>query len=813
MLGQRGRIAAVLMTLSMAFGLGTGAAAAPAEPGADQKADVIIRYKTKPGKAEQARLKQKNKANIKFTYKNVKAIAATVPRGQLKSIRGRKNVKAVEFDHRLAEFDVESDTSWGVPRTGAVRAHAQTGEVGAGIRVAVIDSGIDCGHPDLSGQCVGGLNTFNPGASWHDDRGHGTHVSGIIAANWNGSGMRGMAPGAKLYGIKVLDSTGNGDYSNLIAALDHITTLNSDGIASNDIHVVNMSLGAQTPSDTLRLAVEGAAATGAILVAASGNTVTLWEIFFGCEVAVPARYAQVIATTFTNTGDSLTGSSCTGPEVDFAAPGNQIVSTVPASGFYSSPTGFASISGTSQASPHVAGAVALLLGYGIADQGASGRLDDVRSHLCSNAADGFGVGTSQIPKSDPRYAEYFGCGIVDIGAALVDDPPGGDPPPVPNEPPVVDPLTPASGDEGSAVAISGDADDPDGPAPTLLWSSDAPPGMCTFADASVATTTVSCTDDGTWTLSLTATDSDDDTDTETTTLTIGDVAPVVEAGAGQTVLVDAVVSLDPATFTDAGTADTHTATIDWGDGTSEPGALTQGAGSGSVDGSHTYDSADTYLVTVTVTDAADPLGTHADTLLVQVDDPPPENEIVTLIATEDARVDSRQASRNYGNSNRLHVRTHSRGDRRSYVRFDDGGITGTLVSAKLRLFVKDPGGAGDVYPVSGDWAENSITWNDQPWPAGATPLQTSSSPMADETWVEYTLDVGALGGVLPSSFVIAGGSSDVVKYSSSETGSDPEIIVEYIPSIGGASLVAPPLTNQSTSDSDPAALDNPKESG
>ncbi len=128
-------------------------------------------------------------------------------------------------------------------------------------------------------------------------------------------------------------------------------------------------------------------------------------------------------------------------------------------------------------------------------------------------------------------------------------------------------------------------------------------------------------EDGTYTVTVTVTDDDGGVGVDTATVTVGNAPPVVDAGADQLgVATGGVVSLAPATFTDAGVEDTHTATIDWGDGTSEAGNVVQGAGSGSVSGSHGYAGGGTYLVTVTVTD--DEGASGSDSFTVTVNTPP-----------------------------------------------------------------------------------------------------------------------------------------------------------------------------------------------
>ncbi len=193
-----------------------------------------------------------------------------------------------------------------------------------------------------------------------------------------------------------------------------------------------------------------------------------------------------------------------------------------------------------------------------------------------------------------------------------------------DDPPVVDAGADiTTGAEGASVALSGSVTDSDD-TPSLLWSAlgvgtDIGAG-CVFGSPTAATTSVSCTDDGTWTLTLTADDGTNPPVADSLTLTLTNADPVVAAGADQAAAVGATVSLDPATFSDAGTNDSHTAQIDWDDGTIEAGTVV----AGTVTGSHSYGAPGTYTVTVTVTD--DDTGVGADTLTITVttvpNDPP-----------------------------------------------------------------------------------------------------------------------------------------------------------------------------------------------
>jgi subtilisin family serine protease len=254
----------------------------------------------------------------------------------------------------------------------AVDAH-EAGFRGAGVSVAIIDTGIDLDHPDLAANIdvARGKNCIGAGPP-DDDHGHGTHVAGTVAAVAdNGLGVVGIAPAAKLVPVKVLDSTGNGTTANVICGVDHLTALREDANPSNDVLVANMSLGDTGGPGTctdglLRQAICEATAAGITFVVAAGNSTTDTSNFF------LANYPEVIAVSATNDTDGEPGGlgGCTffgffcddelaffsnyGSDIDVTAPGVGIFSTWRNGGYQSS-------DGTSMASPHVAGIAALVV--------------------------------------------------------------------------------------------------------------------------------------------------------------------------------------------------------------------------------------------------------------------------------------------------------------------------------------------------------------------------------------------------------------------------------------------------------------------
>lgn len=228
---------------------------------------------------------------------------------------------------------------WGILKIEANKAWEISS--GSGVRVAVIDTGINNSHPDLKDNIAGCQNFIVSWKTCEDDNGHGTHVSGIIAAENNNIGVIGVAPNAKIYALKVLDRNGSGYLSDIIEALDWSI--------QNGIQVVNMSLGTTSNIQSFHDAVSRAYNNGIIQVAAAGNSGPKDN-----SVNYPAKYPEVIAVSATDQNNQVPSWSSRGPEVGLAAPGSSVYSTY-LKGRYTT------MSGTSMSSPHVAGTVALRL--------------------------------------------------------------------------------------------------------------------------------------------------------------------------------------------------------------------------------------------------------------------------------------------------------------------------------------------------------------------------------------------------------------------------------------------------------------------
>lgn len=298
-------------------------------------------------------------------------IAIKVPNSQM--IEAIKNFPMVDY----VESDVLTEAFAQTTPTGINRIDADLSSTKSGngnenvdVDIAIIDSGIDLKHPDLNvyhQKSFVNTNTGLPGlfggdtttiTTANDDHGHGTHVAGIAAAKDNAIGSVGVAPGAKLWAIKVLDSKGTGPLSTVIKGIDYVTS------HASQIEVANLSLGCECKSTAFDTAINKAVKAGIVFVVAAGNA--------GKDAinTSPSNNPNVISVSAIadsdgkcgaqgpNTGyggdDSLATFSNYGSVIDIAAPGTKIFSTFKDSAY-------ATMSGTSMASPHVTGAAALYL--------------------------------------------------------------------------------------------------------------------------------------------------------------------------------------------------------------------------------------------------------------------------------------------------------------------------------------------------------------------------------------------------------------------------------------------------------------------
>jgi subtilisin family serine protease len=296
---------------------------------------------------------QQRGLGISHVYETaIHGFSAVVPKGQLDKITSDPRVKYVEQDSIVTIFKRPGTPGGGGGSTTQPPQVIPTGIARIGgpvigsvdVDVAVIDTGINPTHPDLN--VVSGVN-FAKGSGWSDGHGHGTHVAGTIAAKNNDIGVVGVAPGASLYAVRVLDNRGSGFTSDVIAGVNWVAA-NAD-----TIEVANMSLGG-SQSNALNTAVENAVNAGVVFVVAAGNDST-----DACTKS-PASAPNAITVSALDDrngisdNDPFASFSNYGSCVDVIAPGVLILSTWKDGGYNT-------ISGTSMASPHVAGAAALYL--------------------------------------------------------------------------------------------------------------------------------------------------------------------------------------------------------------------------------------------------------------------------------------------------------------------------------------------------------------------------------------------------------------------------------------------------------------------
>ena len=229
------------------------------------------------------------------------------------------------------------------------------GYKGDDVVVAVLDTGCEKDHPDLQDRIIGGKNFTTDGGpdDYGDFNGHGTHVAGTIAAVSNGNGVVGVAPGVKLLICKVLDAQGSGYFSWITEAIKYAT--NWTGPNGEKVRVISMSLGGPSEVPELRKAIQEANEKQIAVVVAAGNEGDDKEDTF--EYSYPGNYNEVIEVAASTLDNKLAPFSNNNQEVDVIAPGVDVLSTWPGKKY-------ARISGTSMATPHVAGALALLIQQG-----------------------------------------------------------------------------------------------------------------------------------------------------------------------------------------------------------------------------------------------------------------------------------------------------------------------------------------------------------------------------------------------------------------------------------------------------------------
>ncbi|MCP3820397.1 PKD domain-containing protein [Streptomyces sp. A3M-1-3] len=578
------------------IGLFTFAWAAPAQSQSEsvQRSNYIVTFKSSVGDPagladEQAR---RHDGAVKSVYRHaLKGYSATLPDSAVARLRSDPRVASVEPDQ------VATITGQTVP-TGVQRIFADDNvdldidgvdDVRTDVDIAILDTGIDHDHPDLNvvgrtncGYGFTGCNDNDSESAMDDNHGHGTHVAGSAAAIDNGSGVVGVAPGARLWSVKVLNDAGSGPLSDIAEGLDWVAA------RSTTIEVVNLSLGCECAGDTaLSTAIANLVDKGVVVVVAAGNNGKDASSFF------PASHPDVItvsaladfngapgggaaSTCRAETDDTLADFSNFGSTVEIAAPGTCIYSTT-------LDGGYSTLSGTSMASPHVAGAA----GYYASLKNPGSRADvlKIRDDLVFSGNSGWTDDSGDSAKEP----------LLDVAA-----------PSDPTQPRARFAAT--CGPTTCTFDASGSTDD--GTVTSYAWK---------FGDGSTGsgkTASHTYAPDKVYTVTLTVTDNTGKTDETSQGIVVGNPPPTASftssCSSPRVCTFDASVSADP-----GGSVSSYAWTF--GDGTTGTGKVL----------SHTYPApgGGTYTVKLTVTDNQGKTATTTKTIT-----PPPNQLPVPVVS-------------------------------------------------------------------------------------------------------------------------------------------------------------------------------------
>ncbi|MDP2207795.1 MAG: S8 family serine peptidase [Bacteroidota bacterium] len=281
---------------------------------------------------------------VKYIYSSaLRGFSINVQEQAIKGLINNPNIAYIEEDQIVSISVTQTNATWGIDRVDQRDLPLSTtynyDQTGSGIDVYVIDTGIRLDHVEFGGRAVTGYDAITSGGTANDGNGHGTHVAGTV-----GGTTYGIAKGVRLYAVRVLDNSGNGTTAGVIAGIDWVTSHHTTNPA-----VANMSLGGGA-STSIDDAVKRSIADGVTYVVAAGNSYAN-----ACNYS-PARVPEAITVGSTTRTDGFSSFSNYGSCVDILAPGTDITSA-----WYTSSTATSTISGTSMASPHVAGAAALYL--------------------------------------------------------------------------------------------------------------------------------------------------------------------------------------------------------------------------------------------------------------------------------------------------------------------------------------------------------------------------------------------------------------------------------------------------------------------
>lgn len=516
------------------FVTGSAFPAAAAQPDELEAVIVVLAGTPDEPEASAREIAGTHGAHLGFVYRHaLKGFSARVPGARLDALAKDPRVAMVEPDQPVHIFQQSLPT--GIDRIEAERnATADIDGVDERVAVdlAIIDTGIDLDHPDLNVRfatdCTGSIffpNCTGSSTNLDDCHGHGSHVAGSASALDNDFGPVGVAPGAVLWSVKVLDCNGSGYLSWVIAGIDAVTE------HADRIEVANMSLGGEFTSDSLDLALSNSVEAGVVYVVAAGNSAKDASGFS------PANHPDVITVSaladFDGQGggagaptcrddqdDTLADFSNFGPTIELASPGVCIYSTWKDGGYHT-------ISGTSMASPHGAGAAGLYIARtfpATRDYNGDGQVDRNDVYLVRQA-----LIEAALPAADAcGYTDDSGDGLAEpllfvngvaFGGDRICQVAGGD------QPPTVNITNPADGSTVSGtIAVTAEATDDHDVAQVEFFVDGASIGVDTSpSDGSSAIWDTTSAPDGTHQVTATATDGPGQTGSDSVSVDVDNV--------------------------------------------------------------------------------------------------------------------------------------------------------------------------------------------------------------------------------------------------------------------------------------------------